>query len=88
MTINIEIPETKAFEINILVRDSEGNPTGQRKSFSSDDAGKIWEFYMRHQGRPKRKKRPKKVREKAAKELPKAQEAEDILKKMYANRDD
>lgn len=89
MTINAEpTTESKTFEINLLVRDSNGNPTGRRKSFATDDSGKLWEFWMKHQGRPKRKPRSKKKRIESAKQLPKAQEADKILNELYKGRED
>jgi len=48
-------PQSK-FEINLLIRDSAGNPTGKRKALSSDKAKDISGFYGRHQG-GKRKNR-------------------------------
>jgi hypothetical protein len=53
------------FEINLVVRDSNGNPTGKRKSFSTNDPYKLWVFFNRFQGRPKRKKKKvKNIKEK------------------------
>ena len=52
-------PADKAFEISLIVRDSEGNPTDKRRSYSSDNPYKIWQFFNRFQGKPKRKKKRK-----------------------------
>lgn len=62
------------FEIDLVIRDSKGQPTNRRKSFKTNDAGKLWEFWMRHRGRPKRKKKEK---------IPTAKEANEILANMY-----
>lgn len=51
------------FSINLAVRDQNGNPTGQVKEFGTDDPYKLWVFFNRFQGKPKRKK--KKVKKNA-----------------------
>ncbi len=42
------------FEISLVTRDANGEPTG-RKSFVTDDAGKLSQYYLRHRGKPKKK---------------------------------
>lgn len=44
------------FEIDLVIRDSLGRPTKQRKSHVSNDGFGIYEFFQRYQGKPKRKK--------------------------------
>jgi hypothetical protein len=66
------------------VRDKEGNPTGVRKSFKTDSPYKLWSFWQRHQGRPKRKRKNNKL--KKGEKLPTEKEAQDILKGMYSEK--
>lgn len=79
------------FEIEILVRDSEGNPTGQKKTFKTDNPHKLWEFYNRHQGRPKRRKNKKrnvenKNQQNNKKEsLPNDEQGKKILREIYGD---
>lgn len=47
------------FEITLNVRDHTGAPTGQKKTYSTDSAYKLWLFFNRMQGRPKRKRKKK-----------------------------
>ena len=63
---------SKLFEINLAVRDFSGNPTGKRRSFSDNDPSKICEFWQRHKGQPKNKKKKTRV--------PNAKEATSLLK--------
>lgn len=81
----------KAYEIDLEIRDVKGNPTGIRKSIKTDDPVKLWEFYMRNQGRPKRKKKKKtdaRGRNKSKQILPTAKEADQIMTNMYTDTDD
>jgi len=64
------------FEIVVAVLDSQGKPTGKRKSFANDSAYKIWEFYARHVGSVQHKK-------KVSKNNPSAEEAAKILKEIF-----
>ena len=50
-----------AFELVVAVRDSVGEPTGKLKSYTTDSPMKLWQFYMRYQGKPKRKRKDKGV---------------------------
>lgn len=43
-------------EINFVVRDKNGKPTGQRKSFAADEANEVASFYNRHQQKSKRRR--------------------------------
>lgn len=45
-----------SYSINLIVRDQNGNPIG-KKEYHTDDAYKLWVFYNRFQGKPKRKKK-------------------------------
>lgn len=47
-----------SLEIVLVTRDAEGNPTG-KKSFASDSAYKLSQFYLRHKGKPKHRVTPK-----------------------------
>lgn len=83
----------KSYEIDLEIRNAKGEPTGTRKSFKTDDPVKLWEFWMRNQGRPK-KKRKKHSKDKGIgirkkKEfLPTAKEANKIMNTMYTDTDD
>lgn len=66
--------ETPLFEIVIDVLDSQGIPTGKKKSFSSDHANKIYSFWFRHRGHGK-----KRHKDRAATKV----EGEKIVEKMY-----
>lgn len=63
-----------SFEIELCVRNPEGQPTGRTKSLSTDDPHKLWEFWNRHRGRPRRKKKKEQV--------PTAKEADKIMSEM------
>jgi len=78
---NPQDEETKTFEIVLSVRDSQGRPTGKTKSYSTDSAKKLWQFFMNHQGKPKR-------RRKKNKGATSKQEADKILKDMYKDNGD
>lgn len=82
--LDIKHRSSPSLEINLIVRDSEGNPTGRRKSFRTNSPFKLWSFWARHQGRPKRKKNKPKKGEK----LPTDQEAQKIMKDMYSESSD
>ena len=69
-----------SFELVIEILDSQGNPTGKRKSYGSDDADKVSNFWQRNKGNYKKKKKKTQT---ATKE-----EADKILKEMYKNDKD
>jgi len=69
--------EKFTFEIVVAVRDSLGQDTGKRKSYASDSAYKIWEFYAKTVGNTNSKKKKK------ISNLPDADEAQSILKSIY-----
>jgi len=73
-----DIKDSKLFEIVLDIKDSQGNPTGKRKSYSSDDPYKIWKFWMQYQGKPKRRKKKT-----SPDKLPSATQADKILKDLY-----
>jgi len=84
--------DEKPYEIEILVRDSEGNPTGKKKTFKTDDPHKLWEFYNRHQGRPKRRKKKQNVDNKKQRynnqkkeSLPSDEQGQKILREIYGD---
>jgi hypothetical protein len=66
------------FEINLVVRNALGVPTGGRKEFSTNSPDSLFAFWMRHQGKPKRKK-------KSVEKLPNGEQAKQILTEMYNN---
>lgn len=37
------------FEINFILRDKDGKPTGKTKTFSSEEGNELAKFYNRHQ---------------------------------------
>lgn len=47
------------FEITLCVRDHNGVPTGQKKTYSTDSPYKLWLFFNRMQGKPKRRRKKK-----------------------------
>ena len=67
-----QVPQSSSFEIELVVRDFEGNPTGQTRSFVSDNPYKVWEFYQRQQGKPKRK-------HKKSRGIPNAEQTQKLL---------
>lgn len=68
--------ESSEYELVLVLRDANGQPTG-RKNYSTDSPYKLSQFYLRNQGKPK-----KKVREQAHKKgvVPSAEQASKILK--------
>ena len=72
----IQSEETPLFELVIDVLDSQGKPTGKRKSFTSDYGSEIYKLWMRYRGGlSKRKKSAATTKE----------DAEKILKNMYTD---
>ena len=65
------------FEIVVCVRDSQGKDTGKKKSFVTNSAYKMWEFWSKNTGSftPRNKK--------SASNLPDADEAQSILNAIY-----
>lgn len=45
------------FEVNFVIRDKKGKPTGKRKSFASDDCKGMARFFNKYQGNKGRKGR-------------------------------
>ncbi len=71
--------ESKTFEIVLMIKDSKGNPTNRTKRYRTDSAFKLFQFWMRYQGKPKHRYRKANKQD----QLPTNQEAEKILKNMY-----
>lgn len=63
-----------SIELVLCVKDGKGNKTGHRKSLVCETGAEVWHFWMKHQGKPKRKKKNK-VK---AELLPKGKDAEKI----------
>jgi len=63
MSININIgskkEDKKNFEIVIELKDKEGNPTGVKKYYQTDDSSKLHQFWTRNTGSIKKKKKRK-----------------------------
>ena len=78
LRIGNEQKQNKNFEINIVLRDIDGNPMGKR-SYSHDDSYKVWEFYQRTRGKPKKKRKNK---------IPAAKEANKILEEAAQYAED
>jgi len=75
----IESDYAPTFELTLLVRDSQGNPTNKKKTFQGDSAEDLWKFYMGNKGKPRRNR----SRNKTPKDkLPNAKEADKIMKDM------
>lgn len=49
MLFDQETPPRADFEIVLLDRDRHGNPTGKKRSFSSDNGSEIYDFYVKHE---------------------------------------
>lgn len=45
------------FELSLIVRDSQGNPTGKRKFIATDSTDKLAAFWYRNKGHTKKKRR-------------------------------
>jgi hypothetical protein len=71
---------SKTFEIVVGVRDSQGKLTGKRKSYSSDSAYKIYEFWSKYVGNTRAKHK--------GNALPTESEAKKILKQLYGDNQD
>ena len=41
--------QSPKIEVNFILRDQNGKPTGKRKSFGSNNAGDLAKFYNKHQ---------------------------------------
>ena len=64
------------FELSLMIRDSKGNPTGLRKSISTDSAPELSDFWLRFKGKPKKRKRRKAEKKE---HIPSKQEASKIV---------
>ena len=72
------------FEIELEIKDSQGRPTGKRKTFSTSDPYKLSEFYLRHQGKPKKRH----VKAASAKEATEVLSNDTELQQMYKQREE
>lgn len=52
--LNFEKETGARYELSLVKRDADGNPTGRVK-FITDDAAKLSQHYLRHRGKPKKK---------------------------------
>lgn len=77
----------KSFELVLVERDAHGNPTSKTRTIASDDGNDIAAFYMKYQGKPRRKK--KRQTKAAISELPKGEQADKLLKEAakYAEKE-
>jgi hypothetical protein len=73
--IDLQKEPSKMFEIVTCVRNSLGEDTGTRRSFSTDSAYKLWEHWARYVNNTPTKKKTDR--------LPSAKEAENILASLY-----
>lgn len=48
---------SQPLEISMVIRDGLGNPTNRRTDFATDSPYKLWQFFMRNQGRKPNKKK-------------------------------
>lgn len=69
------------FELVMCVRDSQGNLTDKKKSFSTDSPAKLSQFYFRMAG--VRKKKPKKD----LGALPSSKDVKTVMKDVYKEED-
>ncbi len=53
---NIPSDQVKSFEVSLCVLNYKGEPTNRRKTFASDDAFEIWQFWNRNRGKPRKKR--------------------------------
>lgn len=76
---------SKAFEVVVVTRNAEGKPTGT-KSFESDSAYKVAEFYERTTGLKRKRKNVAKSNEKTADatELPEITPGRTVVEKGKA----
>lgn len=85
MSINIQSrSHLKSFELVMVMRDRDGNPTGKTRTIVTDESDKLYDFYMRNKGKPKRKKKNK-VKKDA---LPNASQADRILAELYSKENE
>ena len=59
LEIGSEQKVNKSFELVLQVRDREGKPTGQKKSYSTEDAVALHRFWVRNSPKLKKKKKSK-----------------------------
>ena len=54
--LSIEQSHSQPFELVLMIRDANGNPTGTRTCIT-DSPYKLSQFFLRHKGKPKKKKK-------------------------------
>ena len=59
LNIGSNIKTPSIFELVIELKDKDGNPTGIKKSYQTNDASKLSDFWIRNNGIDKKKKRKK-----------------------------
>jgi hypothetical protein len=59
----------RTFELVLIVRDSQGKVTDKRKSYSTDDHVKLYDFWMRNSFKPSKKKTQKADAAKSKKDI-------------------
>ena len=69
--------DDKLYEITVQIRNATGEPTGRTKTYKTDDPFKLWQFWMRNKGKPKRKK---------DRRIPTKDQAEKILKEIHTQQ--
>jgi len=57
---------TSSFEIVLVNRNALGEPTGSTRTYKSDNAYDLSQFYLRHKGKPKNKKKKTTKKDEAA----------------------
>jgi len=53
--------DSKSIEVTLQVRDKNGNPTGQTRTFGSDNHRDVDDWYKKQSPQKKRKKRKKRL---------------------------
>lgn len=48
---------SKEFELSLVVRNALGEATRHRKTYATDSPYKLWQFFIRHQNKPKKQKK-------------------------------
>lgn len=54
MELEFKHDHGQPFELVLVTRDAEGNPTGKKQCIS-DDGYKLWQFHSRNKGKPKKR---------------------------------
>lgn len=78
MNLKFQNTNSPTFELVLSERDFQGNPTNKTKSFKTNEASDLERFFIRYSGKPKKKKKRRKVD--AAKKEDVAKIVEDVNK--------